>query len=76
MSPFSLMVSRGYRMPLSGRPLGLPPAWGKGTKQRGQSGMRWDGAVMSHGKGPLPLGGTLILLGEAAQLLHPPLPCG
>lgn len=34
-SPFSLVISRGQRMPLSGRPLGFPPAWGARGPSRG-----------------------------------------
>lgn len=70
-SSFSFMVSRRQRMPLSGRPLGFPPAWGKGDQREGPEchEVGWGSDVTW--KRSSALGGTLILLGEAAPLLCP-----
>lgn len=39
----SLSISRAQRTPLTGRPPGLHPTWGKGDPAEGQHGMRWWG---------------------------------
>lgn len=66
---FQSMVPSGQKC-LCGAVKVLPPALGvRGTSRGARIGMRRRERCRDKG-------GSLILLGEAAQLLHLPLPCG